>query len=397
MHDQDPTPPSQMTATWPFGHNSPVIGSTPMTIAAPTPTPPRRRGRRLLAGLAALAGFAIVVATAAGVSYVVADRTTGSTLETPATTTPAPTQVAAAPTTSTAPPISVGMDFTDEPFARAAALVGPAVVQLDTGTGLGSGVIYDSSGLILTAAHVVDNVDTVIVRLADGSSVQGEVVGSHALSDIGVVRINVDRELPFAVLANGSETAVGQLAVAVGSPFGLDQTVTAGIVSATHRILSNGPNNVPMVQTDAAINPGNSGGPLVNLAGEVIGINSQIFTESGENSGVGFAVTIELAKLVASQIVAGEDVQLALLGVSTTSTLDGTPGALIQEVLDDSAAYLSGLQSGDVVIFIDGQPIRGSSDLRAAVLVRKPDSTSTLTVIRDGEQVSLSVTFGRTG
>ncbi|NOX31178.1 MAG: PDZ domain-containing protein, partial [Actinobacteria bacterium] len=299
--------------------------------------------------------------------------------------------------TTTAAPVRVDIDFSDEPFALAAALVSPAVVQLDTGTGLGSGVIYDSSGLILTAGHVVDNVDTVIVRLADGSSVQGEVVGSHALSDIGVVRINVDRELPFAALADGSETAVGQLAVAVGSPFGLDQTVTAGIVSATHRILSNGPNNVPMVQTDAAINPGNSGGPLVNLAGEVIGINSQIFTESGDNAGVGFAVTIELAKLVANQIVAGEEVQLALLGVSTTSTSDGTPGALIQEVLDDSAADLSGLQSGDVVIFIDGEPIRGSSDLRAAVLVREPDSTSTLTVIRDGEQISLSVTFGRTG
>ncbi len=386
MSGNDPTPPSQLHATWPFGEVSPIIATTP-NPAASTPPPPKKR-RALMAGLAVVF-FAATLASAAAVAYAVADRQNNQTSTTGQTVTASVVPV-------TAGVADLGIDFSDEPYARAAAIVAPAVVQIGTTSGVGSGVLYDASGLILTAAHVIEGSSEVTIRLADGNTLIGTVLGSHELSDIGVVKIDTDIALPTASLANGADIAVGQVAVAVGSPFGLDQTVTAGIVSATDRILPSGPNNVPMVQTDAAINPGNSGGPLVNLAGQVIGINSQIFTESGNNAGVGFAVTIDLARLVADQLVAGEDVRLALLGVSTTSTDDGTPGAFIQEVSPDSAADLGGLAAGDIVIGIDGEIVKSSSDLRAAVLVRAPGSTSTLDVTRNGEPIEITITFGST-
>ena len=404
---RDPQP--KYEASWPFGAEAPVI--RPSQLAAPTPAPapvpePSRR-RRWPVAAAAGVFFLGTVGSAAGVAYVVADRAADDSTEQVAQIVPAvasndeatATPAGVATTTTVAPPVvenaTAGLD--GEPFANAASIVAPAVVQINTGGGVGSGVIYDESGLILTAAHVIDGSDQVTIRLADGNVVDGEVVGLHELSDIGVVRVDTDLLLPTATLSDGDDTTVGQLAVAVGSPFGLSQTVTAGIVSATDRILANGPNNVPMVQTDAAINPGNSGGPLVNLAGEVIGINSQIFTESGDNAGVGFAVSIDLAQLVADQLVAGDDVRLALLGVSTSATEDGTPGAQVQQVVDGSAADAGGLEVGDVVLAIDGDVVRGSSDLRAEVLVREPGSTSSLLVVRNGQQIELSVTFGSTG
>jgi S1-C subfamily serine protease len=386
MSGNDPTPPAQLQATWPFGEVAPIIAMTPNPEASVPPPPQKRRG--LIAGLA-VAFFAATLASAAAVAYVVADRQNNQTTTTGQTGNASVVPVTAAVT-------DLGIDFSDEPYARAAAIVAPAVVQIGTTSGVGSGVIYDASGLILTAAHVIEGSSEVTIRLADGNTLIGTVLGSHELSDIGVVKIDTDLALPTASLANGSDIAVGQVAVAVGSPFGLDQTVTAGIVSATDRILRDGPNDVPMVQTDAAINPGNSGGPLVNLAGQVIGINSQIFTESGNNAGVGFAVTIDLARLVADQLVAGEDVRLALLGVSTTSTDDGTPGAFIQEVSPDSAADIGGLTAGDIVVGIDGEIVKSSSDLRAAVLVRAPGSTSTLDVTRNGEPIEITITFGST-
>ena len=403
----DPTP--KVEATWPFGAEAPVIRPVEPAVPTPAPVPAPEPARRRRWPIAAAAGvfFLGTVGSAAGVAYVVADRAADDTTNEVAQIVPAvatndeatATPAGVATTTTVAPAVvesAVG-GLSGEPFANAASIVAPAVVQINTGSGVGSGVIYDQSGLILTAAHVIDGSDDVTIRLADGNVIAGEVVGSHDLSDIGVVRVDTDLILPTATLSDGDDTTVGQLAVAVGSPFGLSQTVTAGIVSATDRILANGPNNVPMVQTDAAINPGNSGGPLVNLSGEVIGINSQIFTESGDNAGVGFAVSIDLAQLVADQLVAGDDVRLALLGVSTSATEDGTPGAQVQQVVEGSAAEAGGLEVGDVVLAIDGDAVRGSSDLRAEVLVREPGSTSTLLVVRDGQQLEISVTFGSTG
>ncbi|MEE9206058.1 MAG: trypsin-like peptidase domain-containing protein, partial [Acidimicrobiia bacterium] len=181
-------------------------------------------------------------------------------------------------------------------IAAVAALVGPSVVQLESDTGLGSGVIFDSSGLILTAAHVIEGSDTVQVRLSDGRVFEGTVVGTHDTTDVGVVSIDGEG-FPTAILGYGTAARVGETAIALGSPFGLEQTVTAGIVSANGRNI----NGVPMVQTDAAINPGNSGGPLVNGAGHVIGINDLIFSQGGGNDGVGFAIAIDMAIVVAEQ------------------------------------------------------------------------------------------------
>ena len=170
---------------------------------------------------------------------------------------------------------------TSEPAAAVAAAVGPAVVQLELQGGLGSGVIYDAEGYILTAAHVVQGASQINVRLANGIELAGTVVGAHVPTDVAVVKIPASPDLPVAALGLDVEPIVGQTAIALGSPFGLDQTVTAGIVSALNREV----NGVGMIQTDAAINPGNSGGPLVDRNGRVIGINDAIRTLSGANDG----------------------------------------------------------------------------------------------------------------
>lgn len=277
--------------------------------------------------------------------------------------------------------------------AVAADRVAPAVVQIQTRTGVGSGVVYDRSGLVLTVAHVVGTSPEVVVRLADGRSVEGEVLGAHAPTDVAVVRIDADAVVAVAELATGDDPIVGQLAVAVGSPFGFDQTVTAGIVSAVDRVV----NNVAMVQTDAAINPGNSGGPLVDADGRVLGLNDVIFTESGSSAGVGFAIQIDLARIVADQLVAGEEVRLALLGVSTAAAPPGETGAQVAEVVQGSAADEAGLQVGDRIVALDGEPLPDAGRLRAQVIRREPGDEITLSVVRDGDQRELTVTLGATG
>lgn len=284
-------------------------------------------------------------------------------------------------------PLSVSSTSTD--IAGAAASVSPSVVQLESEGGLGSGVIYDSEGLILTAAHVVDGASVVRVRLADGRLLEGVVIGTHPITDIAVISISA-ADLPVALLGYGTAAEVGETAIALGSPFGLNQTVTAGIISATGRNI----NGVPMVQTDAAINPGNSGGPLINAAGKVIGINDIIFTEGGGNDGIGFAVAIDVAIVVADQIVAGEDVQLASLGVATIPDTSGDGGALVREILAGSAADEAELQVGDRIVAIDGEPILDPSQLFAAVVTHRPGSSAEIEFTRDGRLVAVSVTLG---
>jgi len=277
--------------------------------------------------------------------------------------------------------------------AVAADRIAPAVVQIQTRTGVGSGVVYDRSGLVLTVAHVVGANRQVTVRLADGRSVEGEVLGTHEPTDMAVVRIDDEAVLAVAELATGEQPLVGQLAVAVGSPFGFDQTVTSGIVSAVDRVV----NEVTMVQTDAAINPGNSGGPLVDAAGRVLGINDVIFTQSGDSAGVGFAIQVDLARIVADQLVAGDDVRLALLGVSTTVAPAGEAGAQVAEVVPGSAAEEAGLQVGDRIVALGGEAVPDSGRLRAQVIRRSPGEQVTLTVVRDGAELDLEVTLGATG
>ena len=285
------------------------------------------------------------------------------------------------------------MTFDDiyDPVADIAESVSPAVVQISIANGLGSGVIYDPSGLILTAAHVVDGATDVEIRLFDGRSLAGVVVGTHEPTDIAVIKVESDQPLPTAKLAVGEDIRVGQLAVALGSPFGLDQTVTAGIVSAVDRNIG----QVSMVQTDAAINPGNSGGPLVDSSGRVIGINDQIFTNSGGNEGIGFAISIDLAVIVADQLVAGEDVKLSLLGVSTTpSAVNQDPGVIVEDVGPGSAAQAAGILVGDVVVRFDGDPITNILELKVKVINTPPGTTVDIELLRDGRLLTVAATLG---
>lgn len=378
-------------ATTSVASPAPSADAAARTMASPTPTsaPPRRPKRR---GVAVVAASALIASLSFGVG-----RATAPDAEPIATPTALET-VATAPTTSDAPPADTSTQppVTDpaeaiEPVAAVAAAVGPSVVQITTDTGLGSGVIYDESGLILTAAHVIEGSTRVSVRLADGRFVDGTVLGSHQDTDIAVISVEANG-LQAATLWDGDELQVGQLAVALGSPFGFDQTVTSGIVSATNRIVR----NATMVQTDAAINPGNSGGPLVNGDGHVIGINDIIFSNGGGNEGVGFAVDIRLARLVADQIVAGEDVSLARLGVLTASDPTGAAGAYLQQIDSGSPAATAGLQSGDLIVGYDGSSVRDGSELRAMVINERPGSTVNLDVVRSGATIDIAVTLGRT-
>ena len=270
--------------------------------------------------------------------------------------------------------------------ARAAA---PSVVQLETEDSVGSGVIYDPEGLILTAAHVVADSDVVAVRLADGRLFEGTVVGAHEPTDIAVIHIDATEPLPVAILGYNDQLQIGELAVALGSPFGLDQTVTAGIVSAVSRPV----NGIPMVQTDAAINPGNSGGPLLDGGGNVIGINDVIFTQGGGSDGIGFAVAIDLAIVVAEQITAGLDVELSSLGAATIVATSGEGGAIVRDIGAGSPAEAAGLEVGDRIVAIDGASIDNPAQLFSSIVTHRPETVVTVDFVRGDTQVQTTATL----
>ncbi len=281
-----------------------------------------------------------------------------------------------------------------EPVAAVAAALSPAVVQIENGKGLGSGFVYDPSGLILTAAHVTDGAPQVEVRLADGTSQKGTVVGEDQSTDVAVVRIEGGSDLPVAALATGVDLQVGQTAIAIGSPFGLDQTVTAGIVSALGRSTTTPGGVIPAIQTDAPINSGNSGGALADNRGRVIGINDSIITgtsQSTGNVGVGFAVPIDIAKAVADKLVAGDSTDPGFLGVGGADATGDRAGAAVTSVEPGSPAAEAGLTTSDVVTAIDDKEVHSMIDLAAAIRTRSPGTTVTLSVLRDGQSRSVAV------
>ncbi|WP_296948577.1 DegQ family serine endoprotease [uncultured Massilia sp.] len=266
--------------------------------------------------------------------------------------------------------------------------------------GAGSGFIVSPDGVILTNAHVVRDADQVTVKLQDRREYKAKVLGSDPKTDVAVLKIDA-RNLPVVPLGNTRNLQVGEWVLAIGSPYGLESTVTAGVVSAKGRTLPN--DAVPFIQTDVAVNPGNSGGPLFNTRGEVVGINSQIYSQTGGYQGLSFAIPIDVAVRIKDQIVATGKVQHAKLGVSVQDInqgfadsfkLDSPDGALVSSVERGSAADKAGLKSGDVIRKINGQPVIAGGDLTAIVSIARPGEKVALDVWREGKTVQLNATLG---
>jgi serine protease Do len=270
--------------------------------------------------------------------------------------------------------------------------------------GTGSGFIISEDGYILTNNHVVDGADSVLVRMADRREFDAEVVGTDPRSDLALLRIDA-RKLPVLKLAERDALEVGEWVLAIGSPFGLDYSVTAGIVSAMGRSLptESNENYVPFIQTDVAINPGNSGGPLFNLEGEVVGVNSQIFTRSGGSIGLSFAIPISVVNNVVAQLKEKGRVTRGWLGVTIQDVdknlaesfgLDRPRGALVVQVSKDGPAEKSGLESGDVIVTFDGKDIPTSADLPHVVGLVAPGSKIAVEIVRDRKRKTINVEVG---
>jgi serine protease Do len=267
--------------------------------------------------------------------------------------------------------------------------------------GQGSGFIVASDGIVLTNAHVVDGASEVTVKLTDRREFRAKVLGTDPTTDIAVLRIDA-KNLPSVNLGDPAQTRVGDWVVAIGSPYGFENSVSAGIVSAKGRSLP-GDAAVPFIQTDVAVNPGNSGGPLFNLAGEVIGINSQIYSRSGGYQGLSFAIPINVALRVKDQIVSTGKVSHARLGVGIQEInqalaesfgMKRAEGALVSSIQPGSAAERAGLQAGDVIVKLDGRHIGSAGELSAAVGQAAPGDKVRIEVLRKGEMRELSATLG---
>ncbi len=266
-------------------------------------------------------------------------------------------------------------------------------------SGMGSGVIIDPSGVVLTNNHVVEKADKITVELSDGRRFDVVDVKVDPDTDLAVLRIKVGEPLPAAKLGDSNALEIGDWVIAVGNPFGLEQTVSAGIISAKGRSLDS-VRRGQFLQTDAAINPGNSGGPLVNLAGEVVGINTAIFSRSGGYQGIGFAIPINVAKWVTPQLVKSGSVQRAYLGVAIepitaerAEELGVRPnqGVVVRQVYEGAPAAAAGLKRNDVILDFDGRPIHKVSDLQAIVERSTASSAHKLQVLRDGKPLTLEV------
>jgi putative serine protease PepD len=355
------------------GHpTTPTWGTRPADAGSPRD----RRPSRLLASVLTAA---VLVAGGYGLSEVL-DRNSAA---------PAGAGVPTAAPIAAAP-VQPG----EEPAAAVAKALLPTVVEIRRGaSGLGSGFVYDSNGYIMTAAHVIGSAGEVSVRLYDGTELRGEVLGTDEANDVGVIK--VDRTgLKAAPLAVGQNLQVGQLAVAIGSPFGLEETVTAGIVSSADRLL---PDGRQVIQTDAPINPGNSGGILANRQGRVIGVNSAIRPGDGSNGniGIGFAVPIDLAAESAKALVQGRPIETGFLGVRMAQATGNQNGVLVQEVTPGSPAEKAGLQPGDLVVAIDGKAVATTNELGARIRSHKPGDKISLQVVRNGDETTISATLGQ--
>lgn len=266
---------------------------------------------------------------------------------------------------------------------------------------LGSGFLISSDGYVLTSAHVVDGADEIIVRLTDRRELVAKVIGVDKRSDVALIKVDADH-LPYLKPGNPDDLRVGEWVLAIGSPFGFENSATAGIVSAKGRSLPN-ENYIPFIQTDVAINPGNSGGPLFNMDGEVVGINAQIYSRSGGYMGLAFSVPIDLAMQVAEQLKIGGHVKRGWLGITIQNVtrdmaealdMEKPFGALVSQIMPDSPASESDLRLQDVIIAFNGAPVRRSSDLPFLVGRTRVDTDAKVTVIRAGKKQDLNIRIG---
>ena len=373
---------------WPFG---------PQPAQSEPPKPPKRRG------LALVAATALLVGAAGGIGSAAVYSATNDTSASPSVTAPLNGGQAA--------PVSAP----DGSVQNAAAKVLPSVVKIavtsSQGAGTGSGIVISKDGLIVTNNHVVAGAGQgakIAVMLNDGRTVSATIVGTDPLTDLAVIRADA-KDLTPAALGKSGDLGVGQGVVAIGSPFGLEATVTSGIVSALNRPVTSGDEQqdsttvFPAIQTDAAINPGNSGGALIDLAGQVVGINSAIKTAGGSgqseggNIGLGFAIPIDQAKPIIDELVAKGKATHARLGVQVgdAQSTDGlTQGATLGEVTSGGAADKAGLKSGDVVTAIDGKAIASGDALVAAVRSHRPDDEVSITFTRAGKAQTVKAKLG---
>jgi putative serine protease PepD len=345
---------------------------------------------RFLSFLAGAVSLGAVVAILAVSGVFDGGSTTVPAPSSPATTTPTP-----------ATPISTSGSGLDAAAVYARVSQGVVFVENDQGgsaAGSGSGFVIDTAGHIITNEHVVANGTSFKVRFGEnGDPIPAKLLGSDRSNDLAMLQVDpaaVGEALHPLELGSSESLRPGQPTIAIGSPFGLEGTVTTGIVSGLDRTIQapNGFSISGAIQTDAAINPGNSGGPLLDAQGRVIGVNSQIATSSGSNSGVGFAVPVDQVKRVAPFLQKGESVQHAYLGVASGNAPQG--GAQIGQISPGGPADKGGLQEGDRVLQIGSQPIRDADDLSAAVNDRKPGEKVQVVVERGGERRTLTVTLG---
>ncbi len=269
--------------------------------------------------------------------------------------------------------------------------------------GTGSGFIISKDGYILTNNHVVGDADVITVRLADEREFKAKVIGTDPQSDVALIKIEDGGDLPTIPLGNSDKLEVGEWVIAIGSPFQLSQTVTVGVVSAKGRSRIGINDYEDFIQTDAAINPGNSGGPLLNIYGEVIGINTAIFSRSGGYMGIGFAIPIDMATAIKEQLLKHGKVTRGWLGVAIQDVdeklaesfkLESTKGVIISEVTEDSPADKAGLKDGDVLIALNGNPLDDVASLRNQIALTAPGTKVTLKLLRDGKEKSIIVKIG---
>ncbi|MFW6093008.1 MAG: DegQ family serine endoprotease [Pseudomonadota bacterium] len=308
-------------------------------------------------------------------------------------------------------PFGPGSPFSDEFFRR--FFGEPFSPQQPEGgrpiRGQGSGFAFKTDAgdagrtYIMTNNHVVENADTIMVRLEDGRELEGQVVGTDPQSDVAVIAVEAEGDIPTLSLGTSRDLSVGEWVVAIGSPFGLRSSLTVGVVSATGRTGVGITDYEDFIQTDAAINPGNSGGPLVDLDGHVVGMNTAIFSRSGGYMGIGFAIPIDLAGSIASQLITDGSVTRGFLGVAIQDLtpelaesfdIDRNEGILVAEVSQDSPAAEAGIQGGDVIVAYEGREVSNAGDFRNRVALTQPGTETSLTVLRDGERRELSVTIG---